>query len=119
MYNDIRILKKAGYEVTERSPWHFQVEQGDSICNIWPSKKKYMVEFGGGASYYDDVVEAVASIVGAPGGRETRAQRMERLRKHWNDLYPVPQHPNDDDVWRTYLDIVVEEIHRKVDAMDF
>lgn len=114
----------------ERSPWHFQVEQGDTICNIWPSKKKYMVEFGGGASYYDDVLEAVASIVGMPGGKETRAQRMERLRKYWQELYPVPEYPEEEAIWRQLLrpienriednvDMTLDGIRRKVDAMDF
>lgn len=121
-YDDINKLVRAGYKVTERSPWHYQVEHHGEICNIWPTKNKYMREFGDGASIYDDVVEAVASVVGPPGKRETMRERRDRLLDEWHKEYPVPQDPEADRVWREGLDKVVNEIHKLIAerrAMDF
>ncbi len=62
-YDDIEELRDAGYTVEERSPWHFQVVGERVKVNIWPTKKKYMIEYGDGASYYEDVVEAVEELL--------------------------------------------------------
>lgn len=121
-YTDIKKLQRAGYEVIEQSPWHYQVEQNGVVCNIWPSKRKYMVEYGGGASFYDDVVEAVESIVGPAGVKETRAQRIARLKAQWAIDIPVPAFPEAEKVWRYELDLVVKMVQRAIkrkDDMDF
>lgn len=122
MYADIRKLKRAGYKVIERSHWHYQVTQNDVTCNIWPSKSKYMVEFGNGASIYTDVVEAVASIVGKAGIQETRAERIARLKEFWANEIPIPAHPEADKAWRYELDLTVKCVQRRIQRaidMDF
>lgn len=122
MYADIAKLKRAGYTVIQQSPWHFQVAQGDSVCNIWPTKRKYMREYGGGASIYVDVVRAVESVVGKPGIKETRAERIARLKKFWAEEIPVPRDPEADRVWRYELGVLVRYIHRRIQRaidMDF
>lgn len=125
MYYDIRQLERAGYEVREMSPWHYQVEQNGIICNIWPSKSKYMQEFGDGASIYEDVVEAVESIVGPAGIVETRRERGKRIADNLYKKYRVLR-TEEWDEWRYELDVLVNYIHRvtkkaqeKRDAMDF
>lgn len=65
MYPDIEKLKKAGYEVKEMSPWHYHVV-GAVTINVWPSRKKYMLQYGSGASYYDDIMVVAANILGDP-----------------------------------------------------
>ena len=62
-YRDIDRLRSAGYQVIERSPWHFQVIGEPVLINIWPTKRKYMVAFDSGASYYTDIVATVKSIL--------------------------------------------------------
>lgn len=66
-FRDIDILREAGYDIQERNPWHYQVMAAVGkrilVVNIWPSKKKYMREYGDGAKYYEDVIEAVESII--------------------------------------------------------
>lgn len=122
MYADIAKLKRAGYQVIQQSPWHFQVEQGEIICNIWPTKKKYMQEWGNGASIYTDVVRAVESIVGPPGVKETRAERIARIKKYWAEEIPVPRFPEAEKMWRYELDLLVKYVQRvikKRDDMDF
>lgn len=122
MYADILKLKRAGYKVEELSPWHYQVKQGDTICNIWPSKRKYMREFDNGASIYLDVVEAVAHVVGPAHTVETRAERIARLKKYWAEEIPVPQNPEAYAAWRYEIDLLVKYVARviqKRDDMDF
>ncbi len=63
-YPDINRLRAAGHQVIQRNPWHFQV-LGDVLINIWPTKRKYMVAFDSGASYYRDIVATVNEIMSA------------------------------------------------------
>lgn len=126
MYDDIDELERAGYEVVELTPWHYQVTHNGVTCNIWPSKNKYMQEFGQGASIYDDVVAAVSSVVGPPGEPETPAERKARLKAQWAKEYPVPLDPVAEKIWRYELDITLAYLWRLIDkkrkhreAMDF
>lgn len=77
-YHDISVLRKAGYKITEKSPWHFQIKQGKALVNIWPTKQKFMREYGNGASFYDDVVQAVESIVGKPGVKQPSTYLVDK-----------------------------------------
>lgn len=74
-YQDIEDLRDAGYTVEQKSPWHFQVV-GQKRVNIWPTKKKFMIEFGDGASYYTDVVDTVDQILNP---KETSLQKAQFL----------------------------------------
>lgn len=98
-YPDINRLRKVGYEVVELTEWHYQVTHNNIVCNIWPSKRKYMQEYGSGASVYDDVVDAVQSIVGAPGRKETYAERLARTKAYLDELYPIPIETEATRVW--------------------
>ncbi len=79
-YPDINRLRSAGYTVIEKSPWHFQV-MGNVIVNIWPTKNKFMQEYGDGAAIYEDVIEAVESLL-KPG-----KERLEEFRKEFENTY--------------------------------
>ncbi len=112
-YSDINRLRKAGYEVVELTEWHYQVTHNGVTCNIWPSRQKYMQEYGSGASYYDDVVEAVQSIVGPPGRKETYAEKLARIKAYLNELYPIPIETPAIKAWRYELNIITNWVHRK------
>ncbi len=88
-YPDIDALRAAGYTVEERSPWHYQV-MGKVIVNIWPSKKKYMVEYDRGASFYEDVVEAVDGILAEKESRRDFWNKEFEATYDW-DLYEIFQ----------------------------
>ncbi len=73
-YQDIRDLREAGFVVEEMNPWHFQVVGEKLRVNIWPTKKKFMIEYGDGASYYTDVVETVDQILNPKKSAVQRSQ---------------------------------------------
>ncbi len=84
MYHDIQRLKQAGYTVEERSPWHYQLA-GPIVLNIWPSKRKWMVQYGSGASFYNNfehLLEIVRNLIGEPGARRGRNPRWLVDRIH-------------------------------------
>lgn len=68
-YSDIDRIVDAGYSVREFSEWHYKVE---GRVNVWPSSRKFMLDYAGGASAYDDVLEAVRSLIGSPGDEPVR-----------------------------------------------
>lgn len=74
MYQDIERLKAAGYKVEQKSPWHFHVK-GPVTLNIWPTKRKWMIEYGSGASFYTDILETVREVIGEPRKRHKRNPR--------------------------------------------
>lgn len=80
-YSDIDDLREAGYMVQEKSPWHYQVIGEKTKVNVWPSVKKYMIDYGDGASYYDDVLEAVGSIL------RPRKSRIEMANEGFAEMY--------------------------------
>lgn len=86
---DIHKLKEAGYSVVQRNPWHFQIIGKKATVNIWPTKNKYMIEYGSGASIYTDVVAAVASIIGDPKTLLVKRETIrERIAKEVALMYP-------------------------------
>lgn len=94
-YRDIDILVEAGYDVVERNPWHYQVMAAIGkkiiVVNIWPSKRKYMREYGDGAKLYTDIIEAVESIIRPKKKNVLIAREMftelmkplENAQRHW------------------------------------
>lgn len=94
-YRDIDILVEAGYDVVERNPWHYQVMAAIGkkiiVVNIWPSKRKYMREYGDGAKLYADIIEAVESIIRPKKKNVLIAREMftelmkplENAQRHW------------------------------------
>lgn len=109
-YPDIGRLVKAGYKVIQRSPWHFQIEGNGTLVNIWPTKRKYMMQFDSGASYYTDVIKAVESIVGTPDGVKPKRP----LRDILYERYHVPKTPEQEfayQQWREGLEILVAQIN--------
>lgn len=82
MWSDILKLRAAGYKVVEQSLWHYEV-MGEHIVNIWPSKRKYMIKYGAGASFYTDVVAAVAEILGKPGAKRDKRALVKRLNAEY------------------------------------
>lgn len=73
-----------------------------------------MQEFGNGASVYDDVLEAVASVVGAAGRKETYAERLARTKAYLDELYPIPIETPEIKAWRYELKVLTGYIHRRV-----
>ncbi len=77
---DIEELQEAGFTVQEMNPWHFQVIGETFKINIWPTKKKYMIEYGDGAAYYTDVVEAVDNLLHPKkSGKEIANEMFEEM----------------------------------------
>lgn len=83
---DWEALKKAGYILSIKSPWHWHAKQkgGKVIMNIWPTVKKYMMDGSNGASKYGDVVREVSKefakrggIIESPEVREAQMQLEE------------------------------------------
>lgn len=109
-YPDIGRLRNAGYKVIQRSPWHFQIEGNGTLVNIWPSKRKYMIQYGSGASYYTDVVKAVDSIVGAPDGAKPKKPLRDIL---WERYYvpPTLEQQIAERQWREGLEVLVAQIN--------
>lgn len=58
-YPAIAALRNAGYTVVERSPWHYQCGNID----IWPSKRKWMVKYDSGASFYKDAGDLLRIVM--------------------------------------------------------
>lgn len=84
--HDIRRLKNAGYKIIECAPWHFQI-QGHVLLNIWPSKRKYMVAYDNGASYYIDILKTVESIFGKPNEIKPKKTLFQKIKKeHENSI---------------------------------
>lgn len=72
MHYDIEMIKRDGYKVAQKSPWHYQVTNGRKIMNVWPTARKYMIEYGGGASLYSnaqELIEIFHGVIGHPGKR--------------------------------------------------
>lgn len=87
MFTDINRLREAGYAVKQKSPWHFQVE-GKTIVNIWPSRNKWMVAYGAGASFYHDgkhLLSIMENILGKPGEKRGRDPRwlLKKINAEW------------------------------------
>lgn len=88
MYHDITHLKQKGYKVIQKSPWHFHVIGDQTYINVWPTARKYMIAFGGGASYYQnagDLFGVVRNILGEPGVPKSRNPRwlIDRLQREY------------------------------------
>lgn len=54
IWHEITHLRKNGFEVLEQTPWHYQMVSGKTVINIWPTKRKWMVAYDSGASFYED-----------------------------------------------------------------
>ncbi len=80
MYYEISHLKRNGFNVVEKSPWHFQVIEGKIVINIWPTKRKWMVAYDSGASFYDGP-DHLLRIIGEVYARGTEKQ-AEEWRAH-------------------------------------
>lgn len=61
-YHEINVLRQAGFNVIEHSPWHFEVISGKTVINIWPTKRKWMVKYDSGASYYSDAADLLRIV---------------------------------------------------------
>lgn len=97
-YQDIEDLREAGFTVEQRSPWHFQVIGEKIKVNIWPTKKKFMIEYGDGASYYTDVVETVDQIL------NPKKKPSERVREMYAAITSeIPGWQEAQDAWRAGL----------------
>ncbi len=83
-YQDIEDLRRAGFTVESRSPWHFQVIGEKTKVNIWPTKKKFMIEYGDGASYYTDVVETVDQILNPKKSRRQILNELFETMYDWD-----------------------------------
>lgn len=66
----IERLEDAGYSVVIKSPWHLHVtrrgedEDEDLLVNVWPTANKAMIEYGGGATVYTDLMKTVDMMFG-------------------------------------------------------
>lgn len=115
MWADIVKLKDAGYTVEERSQWHYQVVTGRATINIWPSKKKYMREYGSGASFYTNIVATIEGLVGKPHATRTVEDvqaAIERKQRWWQTQVPIPRFPALYEAHRYELDLLVAYIKR-------
>lgn len=86
MWHDIQKLKRAGYVVIEQSPYHYHVHNnGRELINVWPSKRKWMIQYGNGASFYTDVLKMAQDILGEPGKkRKCRLkERQAEMMAEW------------------------------------
>lgn len=102
-YPDIERLKKTGYTVVQKSPWHYQVVGKKAVVNIWPTARKYMREYGSGASVYTDVVTAVQSIL--------KPKKKAVLLA--NEMYAASMTPAREeaiDIWRIELSPVLDAL---------
>lgn len=54
---DIVHLRENGLTVEQKSPWHYHVVGAHTYVNVWPTKRKWMIAFGSGASYYHSAKE--------------------------------------------------------------
>lgn len=79
-FRDINKLQEVGYTIIECSPWHFKVYGQGNVMNVWPSKRKFMLEYGRQASFYKDIVETVKRHVGPPQiGKKVRRRLKHRI----------------------------------------
>lgn len=85
-YRDIEDLRDAGFTVEELTPWHFQVIGEKTKVNVWPTVKKFMIEYGDGASYYVDVVEAVDQILNPKKSGIEIANEYFALMYEWDQV---------------------------------
>lgn len=84
MYHDIIHLRQNGYTVTQKSPYHFQII-GRVTLNIWPTARKWMVQYDSGASYYqsaDHLLNIVKDKIGKLGSRKMSfVDKLQRERE--------------------------------------
>lgn len=61
-------MKDAGYFVEEKSAYHWHVtKRGNKlILNVWPSVRKYMIQYSSIAMYYSELLKTVDSIFSDP-----------------------------------------------------
>lgn len=83
MYYEITYLREKGYTVNEKSPWHYEVIGKKTLINVWPTKRKWMIQYGSGASFYssaEDLYEKVDNILGKKRNPRWLLDRLLRER---------------------------------------
>lgn len=71
-WHEIEVLRKEGFQIAELSPYHFHVIKGKRYVNIWPTKRKWMVMYGSGASFYKDAKELLGIVQNVLGKKNPR-----------------------------------------------
>lgn len=61
-FHDITHLRANGIKVAQRSQWHYQVVGKRTTLNIWPSARKWMVQYDNAASLYRDAADLLRIV---------------------------------------------------------
>lgn len=83
-YPEINQVQKAGYTVVQKSPWHFHIVNGDLLINVWPTKRKWMVPYSGGASFYTNLLATCEEVLGKPG-QEKKRDPWAIVKRLWKE----------------------------------
>lgn len=68
---DIQKIVDAGFQVAEKSPWHYHVYHDNTFTNIWHTTKKYMTDYDSCSTVYSDISEVIETFE-TPTGKPSK-----------------------------------------------
>jgi hypothetical protein len=106
-YYEIENLRKEGFKIEQKSPWHFIVIKGKRYINIWPSKRKWMVMYGSGASFYGNAEELLGIVRNLFGKKRNPRWLVDQLIKEM-EAAKTPRQREAEAFQKEWLGVLVE-----------
>ena len=111
-YPEIQFLRKKGLRVEERSPWHFQVIGKRTLVTIWPTKKKWMVQYDSGASFYESNHDLLSKVERSLGELDPR--ELLRILQEERDSRVTPQMRDAYWYWKAWCELFDCELYEEL-----